>query len=88
MGLRWCLRTSIFIETPSLEGLPTKAKEDPSPHEMRQSPAGPGIIIIVIIVYVVYVPSKCTDLVEKLVRFPQGLSFVLYLYFRMLKMTG
>ena len=26
MGLR-CLRTSIFINTPSLEGLPTKAKE-------------------------------------------------------------
>ena len=39
MGLR-CLHTSIFIETPSLEGLPTKAKEDPSPHEMRLSPVG------------------------------------------------
>ena len=39
MGLR-CCHTSIFIETPSLEGLPTKAKEDPSPHEMRLSPAG------------------------------------------------
>ena len=39
MGLK-CLQTSIFIETPSLEGFPTKAKEDPSPHEMRLSPAG------------------------------------------------
>ena len=39
MGLR-CLHTSIFIETPSLEGLPTKAKEDPSPHELRLYPAG------------------------------------------------
>ena len=39
MGLR-CLHTSIFIETLSLEGLPTKAKEDPSSHEMRLSPAG------------------------------------------------
>ena len=39
MGLR-CLHTSIFIETPSLEGLPTKAKEDPSSHEMRLSLAG------------------------------------------------
>ena len=39
LGLR-CLHTIIFIETPSLEGLPTKAKEDPSPHEMRLSPAG------------------------------------------------
>ena len=39
MGLR-CLHTSIFIETPSLEGLPAKAKEDPSPHEMRLSHAG------------------------------------------------
>ena len=28
------------METPSLEGLPTKAKEDPSPHEMSLSPAG------------------------------------------------
>ena len=39
MGLR-CLRASIFIETLSLEGLPTKAKEDPSPHKMRLFPAG------------------------------------------------
>ena len=37
--IHWCLHTSIFIETPSVEGLPTKAKEDPSPHEMRLSPA-------------------------------------------------
>ena len=36
MGLR-CLQTSIFIETPSLEGLQTKAKEDSSTHEMRLS---------------------------------------------------
>ena len=28
------------METPSLEGLSTKAKEDPSPHEMRPFPAG------------------------------------------------
>ena len=27
-----------FIKTPSLKGLPTKAEEDPSPHEMRLSP--------------------------------------------------
>ena len=39
MGLR-CLYTSIFIKTPSLERLSTKAKEDPSPHEMRLCPAG------------------------------------------------
>ena len=39
MGLR-CLHASIFIETPSLVGLPTKAKKDPSPHEMRLSLAG------------------------------------------------
>ena len=35
-----CLHTNIFIKTPSLEGLPTKAKEDPSPHEIKLSPAG------------------------------------------------
>ena len=35
-----CLHTSIFIETPSLEGLPMKVKGDPSPHEIRLSPAG------------------------------------------------
>ena len=28
----------IFIMTPSLEGWPTKAKEAPSPHEVRLSP--------------------------------------------------
>ena len=39
MHLR-CLHTCILIKTPSLEGLPTKAKEDPSPHEMRLSPTG------------------------------------------------
>ena len=39
MDLR-CIHTSIFIKTPSLEGLPSKAKEDFSPHEMGLSPAG------------------------------------------------
>ena len=39
LGLRY-LHTSIFIETPFLEGSPTKAKEDSSPHEMRLSLAG------------------------------------------------
>ena len=29
-----------FIETPSLEGFPTKANEDPSPHEMRLCSTG------------------------------------------------
>ena len=28
----------IFIVTPSLEGWPTKAKEAPSPHEVRLAP--------------------------------------------------
>ena len=37
--IHWCLHTSIFIETPSVEGLATKAKEDPIPHEMRLSTA-------------------------------------------------
>ena len=62
MGLK-CLHTSIFIETPSLEGFPTKAKEDPSPHEMRLSPAdhqpsiswSRGIIIIIIIFIIIIV---------------------------------
>ena len=50
------------METSSLDGLPTKAIEDPSPHEMRLSPAGHqpsiswswgstlSIIIIIIII--------------------------------------
>ena len=63
VGLR-CLHPSIFIETPSLEGLPTKAKEDPSPHEMRLSPAGHqpsiswsrgNIIVIIIIVIIIII---------------------------------
>ena len=47
------------IETPSLEGLPTKAKEDPSCYEMRLSPDGhqPSIswswIIIIIIIIII-----------------------------------
>ena len=50
-----CLQNSIFIETPSLEGLPTKAKEDPSPKEMRLSPNGhqPSIYIIIIIIIII-----------------------------------
>ena len=37
VGLK-CLHTSIFIETPSLERLPTKTKENLSPHEIRLFP--------------------------------------------------
>ena len=55
-----------FLETPSLEGLPTKAKEDPSPHEMRLSRwtstqyflvSGKywAIIIIIIIIIIVII---------------------------------
>ena len=44
MGLKFS-HTSIFIETPSLEGLPTKTKEDPSPHEIRLSSAGHQLCI-------------------------------------------
>ena len=40
------------------------------------------IIISIIIIVYVYVFSTCTNLVEKRIRFPQGLSLVLYLYFR------
>ena len=49
-----CLHTSTFIETPSLEGLPAKAKADSSPHEMRLYPTGhqPSIIIIIIIIII------------------------------------
>ena len=62
MGLR-CFHTSIFIKTPSLEGLPTKAKEDPSPHDMRLSPTGHqpsiswsrGKIIIIIIIIMIII---------------------------------
>ena len=53
------------METPSLEGLPTKAIEVPSPHEMRLSPAGhePSIswsrgrimIIIIIIIMIIII---------------------------------
>ena len=41
LGFEVRLHTSIFfIEARSVEGLPTKAKEDPSPHEVRLHPAG------------------------------------------------
>ena len=62
MSLR-CLHHSIFIETPSLEGLPSKTKVDPSPHEMRLSPAehqpsiswSRGIFIIIVIVIIIVI---------------------------------
>ena len=70
-GLK-CLHTSIFIETPSLEGLPNKPKEDPSPHKMRLYPAGrqPSIswsrgnyyysifIVIIIIIIIIFIISS------------------------------
>ena len=54
--------TPVF-ETPSPEGLPTKAKEDPSPHEMRLSPTGHqpsiswswGFIVIIIIIIIIVI---------------------------------
>ena len=52
----------IFIEAPSLEGLPTKAKEDPTPREMRLSLTGHQLsiswsweIIIIIIMIIIIV---------------------------------
>ena len=54
MGLK-CLITSIFIEAPSLECLSTKAKEDPSPHEIRLSPLWTSIIIIIIIIIIIVI---------------------------------
>ena len=62
MSLR-CLHHSIFIETQSLEGLPSKTKVDPSPHEMRLSPAehqpsiswSRGIFIIIVIVIIIII---------------------------------
>ena len=67
MGLR-CLHTSIFIEAPSPEGLPTKAKEDPSPHEMRLFPTecqpsifwSRGIYIIIIIIIIIIITTTTT----------------------------
>ena len=63
--MRW-LHTSIFIETPSLDGLPTKTKEDPSPHDMRLYHAGHkpsvswsrgGKFITIIIITIIIVTS-------------------------------
>ena len=46
------------------------------------------IIIVIIIIVYVYVSSTCTDLAEKHVRFPQGLSLVLYLYLLVVRYVG
>ena len=52
------------METPSLEGLPIKAKEDPSPHEMRVfstrhqpsiSWSQRKVVIIVIIIIIIII---------------------------------
>ena len=42
------------------------------------------VIIISSIIYV-YVFSICTDLAEKRLRYPQGLSLALYMHFRIFK---
>ena len=63
LGLRF-LHTSIFFETLSLEGLLTKAKKDPSPHEMKLPRwtsiqyflvSGTGIIIIIVVIIIIIV---------------------------------
>ena len=64
MGLR-CLHASIFIETPSLEGLPTKAKKDiPLPMRWDYAPLdinpvfsvlGEIIIVVVIIIIIIII---------------------------------
>ena len=51
------------METPSLDGLPTKAKEDPPPYEMGLCPAGHqpsiswsrGVIIIIIVIVIIII---------------------------------
>ena len=58
-----CLHTSNFLEAPYLEGLPTKAKDDSSPHETRLSPAGhqliiswsQGIIVVVVVIIIIII---------------------------------
>ena len=41
-----------------------------------------SLLLLLYYYYYYYVSSMCPDLVEKRVRFPQGLNLVLYLYFR------
>ena len=70
MGLRY-LHTNIFIETPSLEGLSTKAKQDLSPHEMRLSTTEhqPSISWSSIIFFIIsYSPSNCPSRNSKYFR--------------------
>ena len=56
-----CLYTSSFTETPSLERLPTKTTDDPSPNEIKLSLAGhqPSIswswVIIIIITIIIII---------------------------------
>ena len=53
------------METPSLERLPAKAKEDTSPHEIRLSPAGHqpsifwshAVVVIVLLILVLLLIS-------------------------------
>ena len=68
LGLR-CLHTNTFMETLSLEGLPTKAKEDPSPQWDETIPTGhpPSIswyrgAIIIIIINIIIVINFTSNL--------------------------
>ena len=79
------------METTSLEGLPTKAKEDPSPHEMRLFPTGhqPSIswsrgdyyyyiIIIIIIIIIVLLSFLYLNLVKilKYIKFTYRFTLI------------
>ena len=43
-----CKESRCKRSTPSLEGWPTKAKEAPSPHELRLAPAGHQLSILML----------------------------------------
>ena len=71
VGLK-CLHTSVFIKTTSLEVLPTKAKEDLSPHEIRLFSTGHQsriyyhyhhhfFFIIIIIIIIIIIKTNYLD---------------------------
>ena len=74
------------METPSLEELPTKAKEDPSPHELRLSPTGHqpsislsrGMMMMIIIIIIIIIKILLIMLIIILLLIYLALTVIKY----------
>ena len=64
--------SGIFIVAPSLEGRPTKAKEAPSPHEVRLTPLDPAGLLYPLLLLIWYQKKTCRICSKLIIKFFQG----------------